>query len=200
MIDVKRNFIFVHIPRTGGTSITQTLNTHNEFEWYHKHMPSFHLKKKLSSFDGYYKFAVVRNPFDWQYSVFSFVMSKTKRLRTENPSFKEWLLDEKWHQWSTTPWAETMKYVKPFPPIQLRNFSYWIDINGKNATDFLCRFERLSQDFNKVRSIIGTDIPKLVHVNKSVRKRDYKSEYDKEMIDFIEKHHEEDLTRFDYGY
>ena len=67
MIDHYNKIIFLHIPKTAGTSIIRTLLGVQP----HQHLDWWELKEKHKEYwDGYYKFTVVRNPFDWLVSMY----------------------------------------------------------------------------------------------------------------------------------
>ena len=67
MICHKNKYIFIHIPRTGGSSIEHTLYGQ---DWWlvdrkSKHLIASTAKKVYSEYwDDYFKFAFVRNPWD----------------------------------------------------------------------------------------------------------------------------------------
>lgn len=82
MIDDQNKFLFVHIPKTAGSSIVSSLLTiheiYNDGEKLrnvmgHSHDTALQWKNKTPKWNSYYKFAVVRNPWDrlrshWNYS------------------------------------------------------------------------------------------------------------------------------------
>ncbi|MBN86701.1 MAG: hypothetical protein CL885_04185, partial [Dehalococcoidia bacterium] len=60
MISHKHRFIFVHIPKTAGTSVTACLRPYCETYLKHHHI----LDVLPENHDSYYKFCVARNPWD----------------------------------------------------------------------------------------------------------------------------------------
>ena len=66
MISHKHKFIFTHIPKTGGTSITRALNPNAGIK--NKPLKEMPLKDK----EDYFKFTFVRNPWDRAVSMFFF--------------------------------------------------------------------------------------------------------------------------------
>ena len=64
MISHKYKFIFIHIEKTGGTSINDFFNFDDVYE---KHGTINYFKNEYGKklFDEYFKFTIVRNPWDW---------------------------------------------------------------------------------------------------------------------------------------
>lgn len=119
MISHKHKFIFIHIPRTGGTTIEHMLVNYQEgkliekgggiwipdestqlkilkvfpdfnFENDSKHMTASQWKLVLGDdYQDYYKFTIVRNPFDKCLSIKKF-LSKRPDIR----GMKEWLIKQ----------------------------------------------------------------------------------------------------------
>ena len=71
MISHKHKFIFIHIPRTGGTSIESQFNYNGDLDG-KKHWRLNDFKNDLTNnqFNGYFKFSFIRNPWDITISKF----------------------------------------------------------------------------------------------------------------------------------
>jgi hypothetical protein len=80
----KNKIIFVHIPRTGGTSILKFLNIERKKEnlyggYCHyslmlkQHYPLHKIKIYLNQSDNYFKFSIVRNPYSRIISIYNFM-------------------------------------------------------------------------------------------------------------------------------
>ena len=75
MIDHKNRFIFIHIPRTGGSSIERALGHR---DWWSIHPPSKHLTTHIAKkiyakyWKDYFKFTFVRNPWDRMVSLLKY--------------------------------------------------------------------------------------------------------------------------------
>ena len=73
MINHRYRCIFVHIPRTGGTSVQRFFGTH----WQdHKDISRYAEELEPQTFASYYKFALVRNPWDRLVSDYNFQKMK----------------------------------------------------------------------------------------------------------------------------
>lgn len=73
LIGSQRDFIFIHVYKTGGTSIREILNGNEIGD---RHAPAWIIQKQLSEYgmadawETALKFAVVRHPYDWLVSLY----------------------------------------------------------------------------------------------------------------------------------
>ena len=79
-IDHNNKLVFIHVSRTGGSSIKTALNLHDKQYNEHYHLDSSYIPKECKD---YFKFAFVRNPFDRFVSLYHF--------RPKGLSFSDWL-------------------------------------------------------------------------------------------------------------
>ncbi|HVY70418.1 MAG TPA: sulfotransferase family 2 domain-containing protein, partial [Verrucomicrobiae bacterium] len=97
MIDHLRRCIFVHIPKNAGNSIYSAFGTgwHN-----HKDLAGYEREMEPVAFESYYKFTIVRNPWERMLSEYNFQRKKSRpsasKLFLFNSngkvrSFREWL-------------------------------------------------------------------------------------------------------------
>ena len=69
----KTKSIFVHIPKTAGLSLIHAIYGDNVELYGHKRIIQY--QKVFSHFDQFYKFTVVRNPWDRLYSAYRFLQN-----------------------------------------------------------------------------------------------------------------------------
>ena len=84
----KTNFVFIHINKTGGTSIAKNLG------FFSKRHYSVREVQKIIGFDWHdaFTFTVVRNPYDRIVSQFEHArMNNHSNIRTNNISFNNWV-------------------------------------------------------------------------------------------------------------
>ena len=205
----KHNYIFVHIPKTGGTSIRKALA-----KTYHKsgleqvpnqaigvpsmrpvkHSPAVYIKRAvgLSSWNSFYRFAFVRNPWDWCVSTYHFI-KKTRRdprrslvSKMSFDDFVVWLYNN----------LESLKRMHQ--SFNGQN-SYIINKKGKVLVDFVGRFENLQDDYAKICNNIGIK-PKILGTHNGTKHKQYKEYYTDTTINMVSTIFKKDINIFNYSY
>jgi hypothetical protein len=192
MISHKHKFIFVHINKTGGTSIEVLLKRYsNKFK---KHQSIIDLNKEASSND-YFKFTFVRNSWDRFLSIYKYRIKTNQTNLASNPaSFKEW---------AKNIYDKNPKHYNAHNSQKLLMLSEqldWItDIDGSINMDFIGRFENLQEDFNTVCDKIGILRQELPHYNKTKHKH-YTEYYDDETREIVAEKYAKDIEYFGYKF
>lgn len=71
----KNKFIYFHLYKTGGTSIRNIVEKYSDFRGGKHDRPAKIIKEYgKKTYDDYYTIAFVRNPFDWQVSLYFFML------------------------------------------------------------------------------------------------------------------------------
>lgn len=154
---------------------------------FYNHMPAYEICGKTDQeiWDSYFKFSIVRNPFDYAVSKYYW------QNRKQNPSkdgFRRWLLSS------------------PPPPRLLVNRSI-THINGMPAVDFMVRFEHFDTDIKEVAARTGLPATlyeefKTIGAKGGLRpkKATAKEMFDGfiEGVEYIQKYFADDIR--DYGY
>ncbi len=215
MIFHRQQCIFVHIPRTGGTSLEDMLWPDKESRteadlWmgfvdpYRNRYQTGGLQHLLGSqirdvvgpetFSRYFKFALVRNPWDKAVSQY-FYMKKRRDLMDyigmeEGDDFRRYLslIISKKH----VQWEDQYKFI--------------YDNDGHLLVDFVGRFENYRADVTeilnrlKIRTrLLGMPLRKLLHINKTSRSH-YSEYYDSESRQFISNFYQKDIELFGYRF
>ena len=206
MISHSHKFLFVHVPKTGGTSIELALdkyNTHDSAKSLKgefrpigsKHLLlSGYINHKGSSFcipedsmDDYFKFSFARNP--WARIFSHFRMFKRSGPARATDSLKSFVKFYCLKKRGDTCWKG-------------RNFLPALDhvlFNGSIAADFIGRFENLQKDFDFVCDQIGVPRKQLPHVNKS-KIHNYVDHYDEETKQIVAEKYAKDIDHFGYKF
>jgi chondroitin 4-sulfotransferase 11 len=191
MISDQYRFIFVHIRKTGGTSIEKVFEpTADATDVRHKHASLENYRKSYPrAFRRYFKFGFVRNPWDWLVSryhwsrdtqhLFDFPFAEMlRRIERREPLSAE------------ASWLETGALLPQWSRLAVR---------GAIAVDFVGRYERLQQDFDVVCDRIGHPRAGLPHVF-ATRHGHYTEYYDDAARAIVARVYAADIAAFDYHF
>lgn len=168
IISRSSGFVFVHVPKTAGTSISQFLSkfVHEEDEHLvkdlHKHLSAVEIAAFLgpAEFDQLFSFTVVRNPYDWLLSLYKFLRFDWRnwdgsRKMDQLPRFADFLASDLFRSPRSEAKAPIDSIGRLFNPQ-----SFWIcDGGGRIMVDQVVKFERLDADFDAVCTKAGLPLP-----------------------------------------
>lgn len=195
---LQRRCIFVHVPKAAGVSVAYSLFGHRGGA----HMTLRHYRALFERvfaeqrFDEYFKFTFVRNPWDRVYSSYTFLMAGgmlpqdlrfAEHLRPYG-SFREFVLG----------------WLKPENIYEIPHFApqvyFLVDDRRELAMDFIGRFERIQDDYDRLRERLGFG-GQLARKNITRGERTpYTEMYDQEMIRHVARVYAEDIERLGYGF
>lgn len=178
--------IFVHINKTGGSSIEKALALPFQHRTARELLTLIGEKRWASRFS----FAFVRNPWDKVASHYHYrVKTNQTGLRDRPIPFAAWVRLA--YQEHAPPYYDIPKMFMP----QLD----WIaDVDGSILVNFVGRFESLHADFRTVCEQIGSRAS-LPHLKQSER-GDYRRYYDDESAAIVGNHFEKDVAAFGYSF
>ncbi|MEM9089723.1 MAG: sulfotransferase family 2 domain-containing protein [Cyanobacteria bacterium P01_F01_bin.53] len=209
LINHKHKFIFVHIYKVAGTSVFNALTN----DTYPSYVPSaarpgitrflrkFHLspsfplrvhsrakeireKTDPEIYNSYYKFAFVRNPWDWQVSLYEY-----GRRYKNHPDHKIYIAFKDFEEYLHWRIENEGTLQKDFVT----------DNAGQLIVDFVGKFERLSEDFASVCDHVGIDAT-LPHYNQTKSRKRYIDYYTDETRELVQTHFKDDIEFFDYSF
>jgi len=193
----KYKYIFIHIPKTGGTSIRRFLGSTRSKEvlskqeqrdyfrqqniYYDYRHPTAYMYKTYElepeQFETYFKFTFVRNPYDR--CVSEFFYAKGGHTKRDVPP---WLDQKVKNYFSSRAFSSFLiKYLcenNSYHSHTMSQSHFTLDENGNSLIDFIGRYENLREDFAKILDIlkINKSINKLSHRYKNLIELD-KSQY-----------------------
>jgi hypothetical protein len=188
MINHEHRYIFIHIIKTGGSSIEKTFRGRRVHKFAKKY------KKQIGSkeWNNYFKFTFVRNPWDKMVSQYFYIQKC--RGGNYDLTFREFILA--FEYCTESEYILGNGIAVKFNPIQLP----WIlDDDGNCLVDYIGRFETLQEDFNIVCDKIGVPRQQLPHENKTKHKH-YTEYYDDETRSIVARKFAGDLKRFGYKF
>lgn len=251
-ISHKHKAIFVHIPKTGGTSITKSMemNPFRQSRWRESvlkvltpyaskysvladrcrknpvlrsiiekgalsfsypdvlygydgnyrlhHLPATLIKEYVSEkvFHTYFKFAIVRNPWDRLVSEFFW----RQQIRKEDcGTFEQFVRSlNKWYPNDRlAPCKPPFLYYCDHPHF-LSQSRYVLDTKGRRLVDHVFRFESIREDFALLRQRLGIDIG-LEKKNKTSHHH-YSHYYNRVTRQIVYDYYQEDIKRFGYSF
>lgn len=210
MISNQYKFIFVHIPKTGGISITKLLGRYSvplrlltgDDYWTDIHGKYYHYIKRHGKeiWNTYYKFAFVRNPWSRLVSSFHYLDGGgnnffDKRLsdmyiKKYEGDFCRFVND--------FVAADKIKYLFHMHP--QHEFVY--DCNGRLLLDYVGKYENIQEDFNRICNDLGIPQMPLPHKNKTRyrKQQHYKDYYNDQTRDIIAEKYAKDIQLFGYKF
>jgi hypothetical protein len=185
--------IFVHIPKCAGVSVNKAI--FGNLAGGHTTLDDYLNVFEPRCIVSYFKFTVVRNPWDRLVSAFQFLKAGGFNAEDRNWSsgelgqfndfdqfVKGWLNKEniwKWHH---------------FRP----QYHYILERRGKVQLDFIGFLENLEEDFRYIAERLGLDC-RLQHVNKSEH-NDYRDYYNEETMRIVADVYDTDIKLLGYNF
>ena len=186
MISHEHKFLFIHIPRTSGSSIERQFQ-YNEVKEQNKHWNLNDWKNNLcdEDFKSYFKFTLVRNPWDILISKY---VSGWYSLKGRGPSIGyksgktlKYFLDH----YESAPHEHGDSLLSYFDPKQM---------------DFIARFENRNKDLKYISNKIGFNIDTNTKQRDHGHKKHYTEYYDDETREIVAKKYAKDIEYFGYKF
>ncbi len=199
ILNKEYKFIFVHIQKTAGISIKNSLFSITGTEKINS-SHSFLKTLDLVSPEEYFKFCFVRNPWDrlvswWNMMEKKGIHNDFSKYLLEAKSFSEFLEKTEIINETLDESVTDLGYPKS---ISFNQLDYISDSRGKILVDFIGRFENINEDFLKVSKKIGFDL-NLSHLNKFDHP-DYRKYYKDKDIEKVYFMYKRDIDFFCYEF
>ena len=213
LLSLRYQFLFVHIPKTGGTSIRAALR---RYKWRDPYRIPLFFLSRLSSATGHrlacklprhakaiaayemlprdlyqnlFKFAFVRNPWDLQVSSFH-------HIRRERPHLLEGAQD--FESFLRMKLSRGRDYVYHFDVSIEPQSDYIVDMHRNLIVDLVGRYENFTSDFEEACERIGIPCPRLPHRRQATDRSDYRQYYNDATAQLIADHFKSDIEMFGY--
>jgi hypothetical protein len=211
-----KNFLFIHVPKTGGTSLTSILKQYSKlnplllratgvylddrgFERYPltynllgppRHITAIDAKNHYGDdfFASKFSFAFVRNPWDLVISEFFYIKRETRHYLHKH--------------------VKNMNCIKEFLYLKKQNWgktrfglsqmNFVADTNGELILDFVGKFENYQKDSQYILDKIGLNI-EIPHEN-ITKKKHYVEYYDTESKQLVGEMFASDIEQFKYEF
>lgn len=187
--------IFVHVPKCAGQSIRATL--FENLQPGHINIYTYQQIYPKKVFDRYFKFTIVRNPWDRLVSAYLFMQAGGAHRK-----------DQEWAEEYLAPYPDFASFIRE--GLHRQEILNWPHFRpqveflkgqfGRIEMDFVGRLENIQEDFQVIRDQLGVSRD-LMFINKTITKRDsYQSYYTDELRDIAGKIYQEDLEVFEYSF
>ena len=208
VINHDKKFIFIHIPKNGGTSMYKSFGQPSkQYDW---HIPAKYLRSVVSEeiWNTYYKFAFIRNPWDRLVSLYHFIGE-----RESTGEFNEWVTtyddskDRGARQENGGYFGQTAPWDKPVSSARKSQLYYVTDDSGELILDYIYRFEYINRGlWNLVldhtnmlpKNDIENHFP--AHVRQRKDKTPYTEFYNEKGLAHVDKYFKKDVEFFNYEF
>jgi len=172
------NIVFIHPPRSGGTSIEKSFKWENE---QCKHLSAKSIRTIIGEYkwEQSFKFSIIRNPFDRCVSMYCAPWYENIKRGIKFETFESFLSD--------------IPTIDSEEGIQCSDF-----INEE--IDFIIKFENRQSDLDKLNYEFGIQIDKSIHIRKTPREKDYRLYHSRNTIDLVKIHFNKDIEKFGYKF
>lgn len=224
IISHSHRYIFIKSEKTAGTSVEAALSQHctsddmvtplgdywfnrdERGEWIHssmnaegffQHDSASEVKRKVAPeiWNRYFKFSIVRNPWDRVVSLYSWEARNKAALRPA----KRW-----WHRLGVPfdEFRETTRMFRDFVAGDWPTNDRFYLLDGGLCVDFVIRYERLADDLAEVCRRLGLPPVVLPHLKSGLRQggHSYAEYYDEASKAIVAERHRHDLRLFGYKF
>lgn len=214
IISHRHRYIFVHAPKTGGTSLAMALEskvgkddillgdtpkalnrrkrqkalTASGRLWKHAQLRDIQGLVGQAEIDSYFVFTIVRNPWD------------------RVVSYYFWLRDQKFDHPAVSlakslPFTDFLNNPNTKASFHASPYaSYVTDATGKNRCDMFLRLENLASDMPILEQNLDLKLPPVGHDNRSIRDADWRGYYTKADQELVADLCAGDIKQFAYQF
>ncbi len=214
MISKEKKCIFIHIPKTAGTSIEKMIQGEKYIKGWSSHQ-KINEYKDDDKFHEYFKFSFVRNPYERILSVFNYYKNRGNNKDLIYQPNK--ILDYFYKKITTTKIFDidiSKKIPHEFDEFCELYIKEKLDFYGRNAldtqisflsidnnieVDFIGRFEKLQKDIEYIKDYLGIKAS-LGHQRKTKLRSHYSSFYNDFTKQIIKEAYGEEIELFKYKF
>ena len=195
--------IFIHIPKTAGMAIAQSLygswieGVHPCAEMGHASLAKYQWILAPREFKRYFKFSFVRNPWDRVFSAYCYL--KQGGFNEQDQAWSKKNIGSLDFEAFVTQQLQHNSNILRGPHF-IPQHCFLQSYNKKNyPLDFLGMFENLPEDFAVVKNKINPSAS-LLEINKGKRVADYRDCYTPHMVDIVAKCYADDILLLAYTF
>lgn len=209
-----RRYIFVHIPKTGGTALSLALEARAMRDdiligdtpkarrrrgrlngiaaagrvWKHSTLCDVEGLVTRQEMEDFLVFTLIRNPWDRMVSYYHWLRGQ----RFDHPAVR---------LAAALPFGEFVLHPHTQASFAAAPFTSYLRLpGGAEAKGLYLRLERLEEDLPPLEAHLGFHLPPLARVNVSVRDRDYRRYYTETTAEAVGRFCASDISRFGYRF
>jgi outer membrane phospholipase A len=202
MTVIGSDFIFIHVPKCAGKSLSKRLGGVTKGVPGHAPLSYFSPEVRKDRL----AFGFVRNPWDRMVSAYTFITTKSARPADDaehrelarSVGFKRWLMETELYYRHEDRVRETLLL-----PFQKRSQMFWLE-----GCDFIGQTENIDADFREVEARIARSksiwyklrFSNSVERRNFTQRRDYRSYYDEDSAAFVARFFAPEIKRFKYSF
>lgn len=211
MISHEKKFIFLHIPKTAGTSVGTMLYRNLDIYEPYQGFGIHHDDLTEEILQEYFVFTFVRNPWERLYSQYKFRgwmnnfvsfdfmaknLKEAYKLRFEfDPEIK---VPELSTAKERADWYGEFVHIPS--QVEFLSGKYNDSINKFPYIDYIGRVENLNEDFRYICKHLGLRYNAIPHLNKSRTSTHFTEVYTEELKEFVANEYKDDIETFNYSY
>ncbi|MFK5892540.1 MAG: sulfotransferase family 2 domain-containing protein [Pseudomonadota bacterium] len=202
MIDHEKKILFIHIPKCAGTFIEKHLTPNIQWDKTdEKHLTMEHSIDKygLDIVQSYYKFSIIRNPYERLVSFYLYQKRRNEKLFDSN------LCDTLCRKYRTNYYNNFKDFVFNLQHYE-HKLAVWVKNDIASCGYFLNNYHGIKMDLVIKQENLSDEISLLeekFHIafsnqktNSSPEKYEYKNFYDRDTIAFVRKFYKDDFHHF----
>jgi chondroitin 4-sulfotransferase 11 len=210
LLSTEKNFLFIHIPKTGGSSINHLLNPYRNFDYMtnsHLTIENYRNWVDTELFNKLFKFTFIRNPWDLQVSTWRYSV-KNHGLTISFKDYIKWkfiddtnLLDYKKFANSSEDDKNEDLIRSAFYINRVPQIYFIISERGQIMVDYIGNLENIEKDIENICSTLDIDYQFIPKINVSNHEnKPYQEYYDDETRQIIQEWFKLDIEIFKYDF
>ena len=211
IISPGRGYIFVHIPKTGGTSMALALEDRAMMDdiligdtpkakrrkgrltsaktagrlWKHSTLADIEGDLVPGALEDYFVFTMVRNPWDRLVSYYHWLQEQS----FDHPAV---------HLAKSTEFGAFLDHPETEAAFRAQTYASYVTTRGAEHCASFLRLEYLDEDIETLEAHLGFSLRPLSHENRSKRPSDYRSCYSQRAAERVADLCAQDIARFGY--
>lgn len=212
MISERYNFIFFHVPKAAGTSVTKALNQNlagdvimnennrqlknflsKKGKLWPNHATCSEVRTHLGEqrYSSYFKFCFVRNPWDRLVSLYHYTIQKEAKIYADKglqlPQFSRNIINAgSFENWITSDNFGTAQY-------------HFLSASNQLLVDYVGRSENLQADFSYICGSLG--LPNIILPKENISKhKNYQEYYNEKTRQIVAEKYAKDIELFGYTF